>query len=172
MARRVSLIIFVCCSFLFFSSVNAISKGISEFKNCVVVKIGSNFFIPGIGVLSPNGVRFNLSPNVTILDSSLRNADCVVDGTTPVTNQEIISALKENTNEIDKSIKDMSKKMQLNIASSFAVQLDIISGELSEIRSTLNGQPEDDVKSALVRLDKLEKLIERMEKDVNSGSPE
>ena len=143
-----------------------------QFRDCAVLSYNQYLLLPGVGFFvdrGPSGggpATFSSQSGVNGQGQTLpflKQFTCIQHNTAPVTGTEVATALDAHVTSIDEKLERISTSTQQAIATSFAVQLDILSQELAEIRGILSSQPQDVVDAAVARLDRLEKRLEAMQ---------
>lgn len=154
------------------------AQDLSAFSDCAVISAktttrashgGSTTveiqIVPGVGSAYLNQFHTSALPPG---HNQPRDFSCKHRHTRPVTVAQVTSALGNHLEQINSNIKSNTVEVQQSVAQSFAIQIDILIAEVTEIRSLLSGVDEQDTAVIGARLDSLEERLDALTQIANN----
>ncbi len=162
------------CIVPFGIATKAAAQDLSAFADCAVIEAETTHtynsngaqrsqeriqIVPGLGSFWRNS--FYSSPLPTA-HSEPKNFVCKHPNTQPALSAQVKAALDTHLANINNSIVNNTIEVQQTIASSFAIQIDMLAVELADIRSLLPEVDEADATKINERLDQIDARLEAL----------
>lgn len=124
---------------------------------------GRMYIIPGVGLFDREwSFYYAAQINSQVNPATKSTFKCHVYHTIPVTKTEVDNALQAHLNQVNALISANTVEVQQTVASSFAIQIDMLAAELADIRSLLPEVDEADTAKINERLDQIDARLEAL----------